>query len=555
MWGRTLGFAVVAVVAVAVAVLTIAGLILVVRPGSAAAGLKPPHFAEVAADAGIDHTYDGDFDFFVGGGVAAFDCDGDGLQDLFFAGGSEPAALYRNRSAIGGPLRFEQVHNEETSIGNVTGGYPIDIDGDGLTDLVVLRFGENVLMRGLGDCRFERANEHFAIEGGRDWTVGFSAAWEGDAHLPTLAFGNYLLPDEDNAPDRCDNSLLVRPNDDGTAYAPAVPLTPGYCPLSLLFSDWNRTGRRDLRMTNDRHYYGADPAGEDQLWRIDPGQPPRPYTADEGWQQLRIWGMGIASQDLTGDGMPEVYLTSQADNKLQTLTDGPSRPTYGDVALAHDVTATRPFAGDTTLPSTAWHPEFQDVNNDGLMDLYVSKGNVEAQPDYAIRDPSNLLIGQPDGTFVEGAEEAGIVTFARARGAALVDLNMDGLLDLVEVNRRTPVQIWQNVGAGTAEAPAPMGNWIGVRIGEQPPNRDAIGAWLEVRGGEQVTQREVTIGGGHAGGQLGWIHFGLGDATEAQVRVTWPTGEMGPWTPVAANQYVTIDRGTSEAVPWRPGGD
>ena len=69
------------------------------------------------------------------------------------------------------------------------------------------------------------------------------------------------------------------------------------------------------------------------------------------------------------------------------------------------------------LPSTAWHPEFEDVNNDGFVDLFVSKGNVEAQPDYATRDPSNLLIGQPDGTFVEGAEAAGIVDFDRARVA------------------------------------------------------------------------------------------------------------------------------------------
>ena len=43
---------------------------------------------------------------------------------------------------------------------------------------------------------------------------------------------------------------------------------------------------------------------------------------------MQIWGMGIASQDLSGDGYPEVYLTSQGDNKLQTLDDGyrPSRP-------------------------------------------------------------------------------------------------------------------------------------------------------------------------------------------------------------------------------------
>src|SRR5262245_44338234 len=87
----TLGLAaLVAVVAVA-----IVGVVLVVRPGAAGGRPAVPHFVEVAAEAGIDHTYDGDFDYFVGGGVAAFDCDGDGLQDLFFAGGSEPAALYR----------------------------------------------------------------------------------------------------------------------------------------------------------------------------------------------------------------------------------------------------------------------------------------------------------------------------------------------------------------------------------------------------------------------------------------------------------------------------
>ena len=78
------------------------------------------------------------------------------------------------------------------------------------------------------------------------------------------------------------------------------------------------------------------------------------------------------------------------------------------MALEAGVTAHRPYAGDTTLPSTAWHAEFEDVNADAFVDLFVAKGNVEAQPEYAARDPSNLLLGQPDGTFVESAEAAGI---------------------------------------------------------------------------------------------------------------------------------------------------
>ena len=39
----------------------------------------------------------------------------------------------------------------------------------------------------------------------------------------------------------------------------------------------------------------------------------------------------------------------------------------------------------------------------------------------------------------------------------------------------------------------------------------------------------MTVGGGHASGQLGWIHFGLGGADGAELRVRWPDGEVGPW--------------------------
>ena len=100
------------------------------------------------------HRYDGEFEFFVGGGVAVFDCDGDGLQDLYFAGGAEPAALFRNGSQVGGELRFERVVEPSTDLERVTGAYPLDV-GDGETDWRCCGSGENVMLRGLGDCRFE----------------------------------------------------------------------------------------------------------------------------------------------------------------------------------------------------------------------------------------------------------------------------------------------------------------------------------------------------------------------------------------------------------------
>jgi hypothetical protein len=501
--------------------------------------LGPPRFVEEAAAAGIDHVYDGEFTFFVGGGVAAFDCDNDDLTDLFFAGGTNQAALYRNTGTVAGPLAFTPVPGDATDLTGVTGAYPIDVDGDGITDLVVLRLGENVLLRGTGDCRFERANERWGVAGGAEWTAAFSATWEGNAALPTLAFGNYIQLEEDGGQfGGCSAHALVRPAPDGARYAPAAELAPGWCTLSILFSDWDRSGSPDLRMTNDRHYYRD---GEEQLWRIEPGELPRLYTREEGWQKMQIWGMGIASLDLTGDGLPEVFLTSQADNKLQSLTDPAAGPSYRDIAIRTGVTAHRPFAGGDVLPSTAWHPEFQDVNNDGFIDLFITKGNVEVTPGFAEDDPNNLLLGGPEGTFVEAAGEAGILDFARSRGAALADFNGDGLLDLVYVNRRQNVKLWRNVGAGDADGPEAMGNWIGVRLQSPGPNRDAIGAWVEVRVGELTMRRELTIGGGHAGGQLGYLHFGLGRSPQADIRVQWPDGTFGPWRTVEANQFLTID--------------
>jgi enediyne biosynthesis protein E4 len=510
------------------------------------AALGPPRFVEETASSGLRHVYDGGFEFAVGGGIAVFDCSGDGKPDLYIAGGANPAALFRNDSPAGGALRFVPIHGTATDLVRVNGAYPIDIDGDGITDLAVLRDGEDVLLRGLGGCRFARANETFGFRGGNSATTAFSATWEPGATLPTLAFGGYLDPASNDPHRLCYDNALVRPAPAGRTYASPLPLTPGWCALSMLFSDWSRSGRMDLRVSNDAHYY-LPSDGQEQLWRMIPGAPPALYTADDGWVNVQVQGMGIASYDLTGDGYPEVFLTSQGDNRLQTLTTEASRPTYRDIGLRRGANAAQPFVGGDARPSTAWHAEFADVNDDGLIDLFIAKGNVTNEPDHAQRDPSNLLLGQADGTFRETADAAGILSYDRGRGAALADLNLDGKLDLIEVNYGAPVRIWRNAGNQGA-----AGAWLQLRLAQAAPNADAVGAWVEVRSQDRVQRREVTIGGGHAGGALGWFHFGLGSASGAEVRVTWPGGEVGPWVRVGANQFAVLRRGDVEAHAWLP---
>lgn len=530
-----------------------AALLLAATAATAAEAPREPavaHFVDETAAAGIFSRFDGEWEYMVGGGVAAFDCDDDGLPELLFTGGVNKARFFKNQSPRGGSLQFKETRSG-LEIPSALGAYPIDIDGDGRLDLVLLRVGETVLYRGLGECRFERANEAWKFEGGNQWNTAFSATWEAGQAWPTLAIGTYIDRTRQDEPwGTCTPNRLYRPAPGG-GYLPPVELKPGFCALSMLFTDWGRTGVQDLRISNDREYYKG---GQEQLWRVRAGEAPRAYTVADGWAPLQIWGMGIAGHDLDGDGYPSYVLTSMADNKLQKLeppAGGPVRPVYRDVAFARGTTAHRPYVGGDVHPSTAWHAQFEDVNNDGLADLFIVKGNVGGMAEFAMIDPNNLLLGRGDGRFVESGQQAGIAGARRGRGGLLVDLNGDGLLDMAVVNHRDKVQVWRNVGGGAAASPKPMGRWVEFRPVQPEGNRDAVGAWIEVRAAGRVQRREITIGGGHASGQLGWVHFGLGEARQAQVRVLWPGGAASDWAPVAADtRYVLQPR--QAPLTWKP---
>jgi hypothetical protein len=470
-----------------------------------------PVFVDRADGLPVRHIYAGGWEHFVGGGVAVFDCNADGRPDIFAAGGENPARLFVNATrAPGAPLTFAEGRTPD--LAHVTGAYPLDIDGDGRLDLAVLRVGHDLLMRGGPDCTFTDASDAWGFHPRDAWTTAFSATWEKGQEFPTLAFGHYVDRSNPDGPfEACDTSDLYRPA--GRGYGTAEVIAPGFCALSMLVTDWRRTGEPELRISNDRHYYVR--GGYEQMFRLTPLK-----ERVEDWKRVSLWGMGIASQDLTGDGLPEVMMTSMGDQLLQFNTG------TGFINAPYSIGsyAQRPFTGDDGRPSTGWHAEFADVDNDGRMDLFIAKGNVDQMPSNAMRDPNNLLMQQPDGTFAERADVAGVDTTDRSRGAALADFDGDGRLDLVVVNRRAPMELWQNVTLET-------GHWAGIEP-QMAGNTRAIGAWLELRAGGRITAREVTVGGGHAGGQAGPLHFGLGSATRAEVRMIWPDGTTSDWTAV-----------------------
>lgn len=491
------------------------------------------------------HVYSGGWEHFVGGGVAAFDCDGDRLPELYMAGGEAPSTLFRNRSEPGGRLDLVARTPPALALTGVTGAYPLDIDSDGVMDLAILRVGENRLMRGLGDCAFAPMDVP-GFDGRDRWTTAFSATWEAGQRWPSMAFGNYVNRDDPAGPfEACDDNDLFRAEADRLRH---VILSPGYCALSMLFSDWSGRGRAALRISNDRHYYVA--AGEEQMWAMESA--PRLLGDADGWRHYKLWGMGIASRDLTGDGRPEVLMSSMGDQRLQIHT-GPGA-TWQDAPFEMGTTAHRPYLGGDGRPSTGWHVAFGDVNNDGHDDIFIAKGNVEQMPDAAMDDPNNLLVQDRQGHFTEMGDKAGIASLKRARGAALVDMNGDGLLDLAVVNRRAPAELWRNVTPrGAVGEGAGAGAWVAIALHQPAPNVNAVGAFIELRAQGRSWLREVTVGGGHAGGAAVPEHFGLGRADGAQLRVTWPDGTVSGWAEVPLNRVVDVTR-TGDGIAVAAGG-
>ncbi len=498
-------------------------LLISLIPGALAAD---PGFTPVDIPA---HAYTGGWEHFVGGGMAVFDCNGDQFPELYVAGGTSKAELMVNTTANrGAAISFAANTPDTLALDHVSGAYPLDIDGDGILDLAILRVGENMLMKGEGNCSFSPFPASLGFSTGDRWTTSFSATWEDGQSLPSFVFGNYVDRSNPDGPFfACDTNYLYRP--ESSVYSRPIGMKPGFCALSALFTDWNRAGRADLRVSNDRQYYVK--GGEEQLWAME--DTPRLYGHDEGWKPYSLWGMGIASRDVNGDGLPDVFLSTMADQRLQ-LREGDG-PTYMDAPYSMGATAQRPSFGDDGRPSTGWTIAFGDVDLDGRDDVFIAKGNVEQMPSNAMEDPNTLLMQSEDGSFHEMALDAGVASLARSRGAALADLNLDGRLDLAVVNRKVAMEIYQNTTLT-------QGHWLELQLAQPGPDGNAVGAWIDMKVGDRMVSREITVGGAHATGVALPEHFGLGAADHVSLRVTWPDGQVSDWVETGVDQILRASR-------------
>mgnify|MGYP003132866061 CR=1 FL=1 len=131
-------------------------------------------------------------------------------------------------------------------------------------------------------------------------------------------------------------------------------------------------------------------------------------------------GGGVAVGDLTGNGLPDIFLTgNQVSSRLYF--------NLGDMKF-EDVTES---AGVSTS-QWATGASMVDIDGDGLLDIYVSVAGLSDTPAEMRR---NLLyINKGDGTFTESASEFNLADTSFTTQSAFFDYNGDGFLDVYLLN-------------------------------------------------------------------------------------------------------------------------
>jgi hypothetical protein len=255
------------------------------------------------------------------------------------------------------------------------------------------------------------------------------------------------------------------------------------------FFDFDNDGKPDLLLINSKPWGQADSgkaAPTMALYHNDGNGHFTDVTAGSGLD-VSFYGMGVAAGDFDNDGLVDVFITGIGGNHLFRNLGG---------GKFEDVTAKAGVGGDGGWSTSA---AFVDVDNDGLLDLFVCNyvqwtpqqdtsqqfaipgvGRAYGPPLAFAGTFCQLFHNNGDGTFTDISRRAGIrITdpatgrpMAKSLAVAPIDLDGDGWMDLIVANDTTPNFVFHNRGDGTFEE---IGLKAGMALASGGEARGAMG--------------------------------------------------------------------------------
>jgi len=531
---------------------------------SGGSGAGPAWFEEIGARAGIDFVHRSGHESkhylpeIMGGGAALFDMDNDGFLDLYLVQSGSLAnesagtgsRLYRNR----GDGTFEDV-TDRSGAGVHLYGMGVaagDFDNDGNIDLYITGYGHNVLLKNDGRGHFLDVTAKAGVAGSGWSTSAAFLDYDGDGALDlfVVRYMNWKAAAEiecfslTGVPDYCSPasydlpsaSFLFHNNGNGTftdvSDKSGIASAVGNG-LGVVAGDFDGDGRIDVFVANDRtpnHLWLNQGNGRFKESALAAG-----CALDQDGTAKS--GMGVHAVDADDDGDLDLLVVN-LDGESDSFFRNQGHFFADDTVPVGLRTPTRPF--------TRFGTALLDFDNDGALDLYEANGRVGRQSEMYSTDPyaepGLLLRGFPGPRFEEVRPRGGTTAplIATSRAAAFGDVDNDGGIDIVVVNRDARPFLLHNVVK-------PRGHWIVLRAVDR--GRDAIGATITMTVGQRTIRRDVRAAYSYLASNDPRVHVGLGQETRARdVTVRWADGTRESFGDVRADQITALRRGAGRAV-------
>jgi enediyne biosynthesis protein E4 len=489
-----------------------------------------------------------------GSGLALGDLDGNGLPDIVLGALKGTTSILLNQ----GDFRFvrhdlvdpeSEIADTETRAVSI-----VDADRDGRNDIVTTHTrGAITLWHGNVDGTYTSN----AIE--ESVAPAYAMFWDdlegdGDLDLVTASYDALLeLEMKDSFLNSSGGGLTVYRENNGRRVPERINRATQT--LAMTMFDLNGDGQRDLVVGND---FGVP----DMFFNVSKSKlvPVQPF------KRITRNTMGFAVGDFDGNGLQDLFATDMKPNLgnikevagwMPLMQRSYERLQRKDIQRAENVLQqqTRPgrfsnqgYAKQIDATGWSWSAQFGDLDNNGLLDLYVVNGMIDHDLlPFLSNDElleNNVVFSVDSRGSFSRVPKWGLNSKRSGRSMAMADLNADGRLDVVVNNLESASVVYENQLCGGSAVEVSL-------VWPNHQNRSAFGSRVTLVTSKRTLTRVVQPQGGYLTSLNGDVHFGVPkDESIRSLTIRWPDQHETFVDRVERNEALRITRdskGNSDA--------